>query len=142
MNPEIKKRWVEALRSGLYRQGHHTLRKFEDGVPKDCCLGVLCDLYRQEHPKESGWEDNSFVVANDPDFEEETDGTGYYTEYLPPVVQVWAGLEDENPELTDEHGVAEPSAVWNDGVTPSKFDNRIVPAKSFAEIAEMIERSL
>jgi hypothetical protein len=41
MNPEIKKRWVAALRSGEYRQGEGVLRTPTD---KHCCLGVLCDL--------------------------------------------------------------------------------------------------
>lgn len=51
MNPEIKARWVEALRSGKYQQGAHRLRNQYDLF---CCLGVLCDL----HSKETGtqWE--------------------------------------------------------------------------------------
>jgi hypothetical protein len=36
----IKKRWVEALRSGNYKQTTGALRK-DDGF---CCLGVLCDI--------------------------------------------------------------------------------------------------
>lgn len=37
---EIKKQWVEALRSGKYSQTSGRLRR-QDGF---CCLGVLCDL--------------------------------------------------------------------------------------------------
>lgn len=44
MNPEIKKRWVESLRSGEYKQGIGCLR---DG-DHYCCLGVLCDLVKDE----------------------------------------------------------------------------------------------
>ena len=44
MNPEIKQRWVEALRSGKYEQGRGVLREFRDGKFHYCCLGVLCDL--------------------------------------------------------------------------------------------------
>ena len=40
MNKEVKKLWVEALRSGKYEQGRGCLRKGD----KFCCLGVLCDL--------------------------------------------------------------------------------------------------
>ena len=36
--PEIKKLWVDALRSGLYKQGHNDLLDAEGG---HCCLGVL-----------------------------------------------------------------------------------------------------
>lgn len=40
MNPEIKQRWVAALRSGEYPQAKSALRS-SDGF---CCLGVLCDV--------------------------------------------------------------------------------------------------
>src|SRR5690242_19381506 len=39
MTPEIKQRWIAALRSGKYKQGTGTLRS-EDGE-RYCCLGVL-----------------------------------------------------------------------------------------------------
>lgn len=41
MNKEIKKMWVDALRSGKYKQGQGWLRTANN---KYCCLGVLCDL--------------------------------------------------------------------------------------------------
>jgi hypothetical protein len=41
MNPEIKAKWVAALRSGEYKQGHTYLRNRDN---KFCCLGVLCDI--------------------------------------------------------------------------------------------------
>lgn len=40
MNKEIKAMWVNALRSGLYKQGTGALCK--NG--KHCCLGVLCQI--------------------------------------------------------------------------------------------------
>jgi|SRR6266853_268140 len=40
MNKEIKARWIEALRSGKYKQGRSFL-KIKEGF---CCLGVLCEL--------------------------------------------------------------------------------------------------
>lgn len=40
MNKEIKQKWVEALRSGEYKQGKGTLRTNN----LFCCLGVLCDI--------------------------------------------------------------------------------------------------
>jgi hypothetical protein len=46
MDSDLKKRWVEALRSGKYKQGRHDLR-FRDAF---CCLGVLLDLNDPE-----GW---------------------------------------------------------------------------------------
>ena len=41
MNPEVKAKWVAALRSGKYEQGTKTLRSQGN---KFCCYGVLCEL--------------------------------------------------------------------------------------------------
>lgn len=40
MNPELKAKWVAALRSGNYKQGHTQLRRGNCF----CALGVLCDV--------------------------------------------------------------------------------------------------
>lgn len=40
MNPEVKILWLEALRSGRYKQTRRQLRDAEGF----CCLGVLCDI--------------------------------------------------------------------------------------------------
>lgn len=42
MKPEIKTKWIDALRSGKYLQIKGALRS-RDGLGH-CCLGVLCDL--------------------------------------------------------------------------------------------------
>lgn len=45
MNPEIKKAWVDALRSGNYKQGDdEVLREEHADGPAYCCLGVLAEL--------------------------------------------------------------------------------------------------
>ncbi len=47
MNPDIKAKWVAALRSGKYRQSRNRLREFSlatGEVYGYCCLGVLCDV--------------------------------------------------------------------------------------------------
>ena len=41
MKPELKKRWVKALRSKKYKQGQEYLRSCDNAY---CCLGVLCDI--------------------------------------------------------------------------------------------------
>jgi hypothetical protein len=41
MNADIKQRWLDALRSGKYRQGSRVLRSESN---KYCCLGILCEL--------------------------------------------------------------------------------------------------
>lgn len=45
------KRWVEALRSGEYKQGRGQLRRGN----KFCCFGVACDLFDHD-----AWYDDSF----------------------------------------------------------------------------------
>jgi len=50
MKKKIAEKWVEALRSGKYKQGRHALKyKTKAGVTRHCCLGVLCELYQKEH---------------------------------------------------------------------------------------------
>lgn len=45
MDEQIKKQWVEALRSGKYKQGREYLRtELSKGTYNYCCLGVLCDI--------------------------------------------------------------------------------------------------
>lgn len=46
MDPEIKAKWIAALRSGKYPQAKAALRT-DVGY---CCLGVLCDVVRP-----NGW---------------------------------------------------------------------------------------
>lgn len=41
MNKQIKKVWIDALRSGKYKQGKEAM--YEDGT--HCCLGVLAEIY-------------------------------------------------------------------------------------------------
>jgi hypothetical protein len=54
MNQELKNKWIEALRSGKYKQGRNYLRMGDSF----CCLGVLCDV---DDP--SKWRANHFVSA-------------------------------------------------------------------------------
>lgn len=41
IEPEFKKKWLEALRSGKYEQGRLFLKNLSG---KYCCLGVACDI--------------------------------------------------------------------------------------------------
>src|SRR5689334_10310233 len=53
MKREDKDKWVAALRSGDYKQGHTFLR-FKDTF---CCLGVACDVLFGP----DGWVDRGFT---------------------------------------------------------------------------------
>ena len=86
MDKEIKKQWVDALRSGKYKQGRAQLRIDIDGDLRFCCLGILCE-----------------VVSANYDGEDE---------YLPVAVQRAAGL-DEDPGVQYK-GAAAFLSVLND----------------------------
>lgn len=107
MNPEVKKLWLEALRSGKYEQGRGKLRSTDN---KFCCLGVLCDISNL-----GVWEGGRFVYYL---------GSGGI---LPTAVMVWAGLDDVDPKIDSSVRSIEANDMFR---------------KSFAEIADLIERNL
>ena len=88
MNPQIKQKWLNALRSGEYQQTQRYLRK-EDGF---CCLGVLCDLYIKENNVE--WQHN------------EVDGYFYENHsFIPPSSVVeWSGSAEKRTKLYGKIG--------------------------------------
>src|SRR5687767_12329689 len=48
MNPGVKAKWLEALRSGKYKQARLRMRHPNGAGTEDgfCCLGVLCEVLR------------------------------------------------------------------------------------------------
>lgn len=109
---EIAAQWVEALRSGTYKQGQRYLHVGDSF----CCLGVLCNLYSQE------WDESGDRV--DDDGRSAEDGRIVYSHIgdasgLPgDEVLMWAELDGE---------VAEQLATLND------------TGKTFEELADEIE---
>lgn len=84
MNPEVKEKWLEALRSGEYKQGRTMLKQGQspDNL-KYCCIGVLCELAAKD-----GVIDNSVKSSFDPIYsfnEKEC--------LIPDEVARWAGLK-------------------------------------------------
>ena len=61
LNPNAQK-WVDALRSGKYVQGHYRLHPTDDTF---CCLGVACDLFAKEHPLLGEWRYGNFLTPRD-----------------------------------------------------------------------------
>lgn len=107
MKEEIKDRWVEALRSGKYKQGRKVLKKGKNF----CCLGVLCDITKDE----LGLEWNARIPASD-----SLDGERLF---LPLSVKDYAGLSARNPGV----GVKALSDMNDTGV-------------KFNRIADLIEK--
>ena len=121
----IRKRWVEKLRSGEFKQGDSCLRKVtktKNGQKETfCCLGVLCELAVKAR------------VINKASLEETQDGdldntTSYRYDgekaFLPRDVRLWAGLKSDRGEF-DEGDLSE---MNDDGV-------------SFKRIAKVIEEN-
>lgn len=95
MNPEVKQKWIDALRSGDYEQGSEKLR----GVNGYCCLGVLCDIYSREHDTQwvfKGYDENADENNPHPMDYWYFDGQ---SEFLPYSVMDWAGLKNHNPNV-------------------------------------------
>ena len=126
MNPEIKHRWVNALRSGKYNQGEHLLQNKSGAF---CCLGVLCDLYSKE--KGVKWE------TPNKDLHPEIYGI---SDVLPSPVMEWAGLKECDPNVEIDgtyHGLA----FLNDGEYFNS-DSGEFEYFSFSRLADIIEEQL
>jgi hypothetical protein len=125
MNPEVKAKWLMALRSGEFTQGKGALRVMKDSIrspsgESHCCLGVLCELYKRDHPDDpkADWQ-----------------GKGFYgrTAYPAPIVLEWAGFIEADPKVNfqirgvDMNGIG----VLNDNIQDG-----------FKTVADRIERDL
>jgi hypothetical protein len=133
MNPEIKKMWADALRSGKYVQGTNYLKYENNGTVCHCALGVLCDLGVKAGVAE--WLNGGFDAH--PVLHDEI--RIYHCDIgetaLPRSVAEWAGLAGiscYDPDLWDEGHVRKWFvSEWND-----------VRKSTFHQIAEMIEEQL
>lgn len=129
MNPEVKQKWIDALRSGKYEQGSEKLRS----VTGYCCLGVLCDLYAQEH--DTQWEFRGYDELSDESNPHPMDYWyfGDKSEFLPEPVMDWAGLKTFNPvmrvevdeECTSSHHDAYITNLNDSGYTFNDLSNMI-----------------
>lgn len=122
LDPEIKAKWITALRSGKYKQTTNTL-KAKDGSGF-CCLGVLCDLAAADG--NGSWKnaEASGIIFQD----SIEDGSLFY---LTPGIVRWAAGQEVNGKFTKEfydlkRQLAELS-VLNDA------------GKAFSHIATIIE---
>jgi hypothetical protein len=128
MDPNIKEKWLAALRSGEYDQAKAVLKRIHPGDPESkpayCCLGVLCEIAAAE---------GALPPANDAVYldkavygEEDTWST------LPQAVMEWANLPSADPYVS-------PNAITVTRTTLSRLNDG---GSSFSEIADIIERNL
>ncbi len=130
MKPEIKKKWIKALESDKYKQGYRALKK-DEGF---CCLGVLCDLHREE-TKSSDWK--SLELRN---LQYE-----YLFErgHLPKAVMEWAGLDSSNPIVfAKDHKCMMPANDFrNDGIIERPISEFNDNGYTFKDIAKIIKEN-
>ena len=92
MKKEIATGWIDTLHSGKYLQGKHYLKQSAGDATLHCCLGVLCELYKESNEKidEKNIWDSSQVKLHT------FDGS---TGTLPDIVKEWAGMSSHNGDL-------------------------------------------
>lgn len=131
MKKEIAKIWINALRSGKYKQGISALR---DKDNKFCCLGVLCDLYDKDRKAKK----KKSIKISAPKYNGNKDMYCYVygttSDFLPQEVKRWAGMRSNKGSfelITD--GTHLNLALINDG------DSHL-GCKNFKGIAKIIEQ--
>jgi hypothetical protein len=136
MNPNVKEKWLNALRSDEYSQTRGVLMN-EGGF---CCLGVLCDIYSKE--QNVPWDSERRIFGKGGE--------------VPTEIQLWAGFVEENPEKMHEEDDDYIETVSNPGNPKvnhkpeySSFTSSIALSVlnddiglSFAEIADLIEKQM
>lgn len=128
MNPEVKAKWLAALRSGDYGQGKSELRS-ADGEAF-CCLGVLCDLHAGVADEK--WSENGIYLGKAFD--------------LPLTVSKWAGL-DEARDIKIPVELVPHERRWDNFASNGSRDTVWISelndhGYTFAEIADLIEAHL
>lgn len=128
MKTDVKTKWLDALRSGEYKQGKNVLH--DEATDTFCCLGVLCDLAVKEGVVTSEhYEHVNRMVTS-------YDAEGAFT-VLPIKVAEWAGLEDSD----DMRRAVNPKVYVS-----SEPDGSVAYLNdlgyTFEQIADLIEKSL
>jgi hypothetical protein len=130
MKPEIAKKWVEALRSGKYAQYQSALRGRADNRDRFCCLGVLCDIVKDDingrwvaGDIEDGDDPHQHMQAFAVDKQSDTDA-------LPDDIRRFAGMESALGSFYTPAGSLITLARLNDW------------GRSFETIADVIENNV
>lgn len=152
MNPLVKSRWVERLRSGRIRKISGALRRQEGTA---CALGVLCYLAVEDGVLDKP-ESYGFVSIGSRHMHWDEEIGEYHTCHLtecekdivhngtlPREVVEWAGLNDDDPLLyavvteEDDYG-REQEVEAERNITALNDDNDL----SFDQIAKLIDDQL
>lgn len=118
MKQAVMKKWVKALRSGKYKQGRNNLQ----GPRGFCCLGVLCEIAKEEGVGVRTYASGSLLGENIID---------------QPDVRDWSGMKDENGKLPRNAYVTYGKKGYLARALTELNDEA---EYSFREIAKVIER--
>lgn len=135
MKEEIAKKWASALRSGKYDQGkyHLKIKNLESKKTTFCCLGVLCELYCEEHKDVAREEIGSCATLTN-GVSSRSKGVNSLITFdghdaeLPQKVAEWADMKTSTGVLFDETEYECSLSGLND-----------CDGKTFGEIADVIE---
>jgi hypothetical protein len=129
LRPEIKERWLAALRSGEYKQARGRLGQFRKATSETshCCLGVLCELAVQDRVIDR------VLISGDINH----DAFMYHATLgdLPWKVVEWAFSDDPSPTASD------PRVPFGNGFMRLSGLNDM-ERLSFNQIADIIEENL
>jgi hypothetical protein len=126
MKETIAKKWVQALRSGRYKQGKDLLKKITKKQERHCCLGVLCDLYNKEQ-KLKNKPPIKQKIERDISNRYDVVRFGTTAELLPTTVRRWAGVKTSDGMILFEDYIRRDSlsSLNDQGVTFKSIANLI-----------------
>jgi hypothetical protein len=124
MQSDLKQKWIEALRSGEYKQGKGGLVTYTNEEPFYCCLGVLCDLLAKDGIGHWNNDTSQRYIYYPTDVEDDSKDASIAgrSGSLPIATQRLVGLDD-----------------WHQMLLANMNDTR---GLSFTSIAEYIERNI
>lgn len=150
MNPDVKRAWVERLRSGEVKQGAGALHNASE--QRQCCLGVLSELAVEAGVVRHAMVQRTMTPAGgvqlEVTYQSVTDQADRNHKYPPEAVRRWAGLTHTDPRVKPsaeflEQAAAQsrPVLLGGDGKVrlSSLNDSGLY---SFDDIADTIERDL
>lgn len=149
MKSNWKNKWIEALRSGDFKQGKSKLTSkfpvmghYEEKEDFDCCLGVLCKIVGRDNGviREDYSDGSVFYGFMDAYGNKDTNPTT-----LPMGLTKFVELEDSNPRIEYAwYGVPKWAPhldpAWHNETT--SLANLNDDGLTFDQIADMIERFL
>jgi len=132
MDINVKQKWLTALNSGKYEQVKGRLK----GKVGFCCLGVLCDLYAEEHPEAYGWAKNG--AGSLIGYINFCDINGDFNDcVLPPDVKEWAGLSNDDPAIAP---IPSRRGIFSEELPRDSLARANDSGYTFPEISQIIRR--